>query len=246
MPSAPSPEASSGQRVITFGRVVDLSRVIHPGIPQWPGDPAVEFQPVASIEQNGYFLRRFSMGEHSGTHMNAPLSFDSDGAAIDSYSPQSLIAAAVVIDVREFVRSDLNYALDEGEIRSWEGRHGPVPAGSIVLLNTGWQDRWERTEEYLGTEPGGVNRFPGFSREAVAYLLTKRLAAGVGTDSAGVEPGNDAEFSVNKLVLAGAGIVLENLCNLEELPPTGATLAIGILRLQGGSGSPASVLAMVP
>ncbi|MEE8178203.1 MAG: cyclase family protein [Acidobacteriota bacterium] len=246
MPSAPSPEARSGQRVITFGRVIDLSRVIYPGIPHWPGDPPVEFQPVASIEQNGYFLRRFAMGEHSGTHMNAPIGFDPNGAAIDSYSPQSLIAAAVVIDVREFARSDSDYALAEGEIRSWESRHGTVPAGSIVLLNTGWQERWERTEEYLGTEPGGGYHFPGFGREAVAYLLTQRLAAGVGTDSAGVDPGNDTEFSVNKLALARAGIVLENLCNLDQLPPTGATLAIGILRLQGGSGSPASVLAMVP
>jgi kynurenine formamidase len=46
--------------------------------------------------------------------------------------------------------------------------------------------------------------------------------------------------------LAKQGIVLENLANLDRLPPTGTTLAIGILRLQKGSGSPAAVFAFIP
>ena len=60
---------------INYARVVDLSQVIHPGIPRWPGDPPVEFETVAQIDREGYYLRRFSLGEHSGTHLNAPNSF---------------------------------------------------------------------------------------------------------------------------------------------------------------------------
>jgi kynurenine formamidase len=41
-------------------------------------------------------------------------------------------------------------------------------------------------------------------------------------------------------------IVLENLTNLDLLPPTGALLIIGLLRLEGSSGGPASVTALVP
>ena len=53
-------------------------------------------------------------------------------------------------------------------------------------------------------------------------------------------------FEINRHVLAHGGIVLENLANLDQLPPTGSTLVIGILRLRHGTGSPAAVMAFVP
>ncbi|MFQ6026778.1 MAG: cyclase family protein, partial [Dehalococcoidia bacterium] len=53
---------------ITFSRVVDLSHPIYEEMPQWPGDPPAQFETVARREREGYFLRRFSLGEHSGTH----------------------------------------------------------------------------------------------------------------------------------------------------------------------------------
>ncbi|MEP0858635.1 hypothetical protein [Trichocoleus sp. DQ-U1] len=68
----------------------------------------------------------------------------------------------------------------------------------------------------------------------------------MGIDTHGVDPGQDETFSTNRLVLKKAGIVLENLTNLDRLSPTGTTLVIGILRLRGGSGTPVSVLAFVP
>ncbi len=86
----------------------------------------------------------------------------------------------------------------------------------------------------------------GFGYQVARYLIFERHAAGVGTDTPGVEPGNDSAFSVNKLTLEQGRIVIEYLTNLERLPPTGATLVIGVLPLTGGTGSPAAVLAFVP
>ena len=80
-----SPSRESGGQ-INFSRVVDLSHQIHEGMPQWPGDPAVEFETVADLDRHGFFLRRFSMGEHSGTHLNAPLGFHPDGNLIPGRS----------------------------------------------------------------------------------------------------------------------------------------------------------------
>ena len=74
----------------------------------------------------------------------------------------------------------------------------------------------------------------------------ERRIAGVGSDTHGVEPGIDETFSVNRLVLEQPRLVLENLTNLNQLPPLGATLVLGVLRLRGGSGSPVSVLAFIP
>ena len=77
-PSAPIRQS------ITYSRVVDLSHVIHPGMASWPGDPPVEFREVAQLDRDGYFMRRFSMGEHSATHMNAPNTYYPGGASIDA------------------------------------------------------------------------------------------------------------------------------------------------------------------
>lgn len=68
----------------------------------------------------------------------------------------------------------------------------------------------------------------------------------MGIDTHGVDPGQDNTFATNRLVLEKPRIILENLTNLDQLPPKGTTLAIGILRLRGGSGSPVGVLALVP
>lgn len=88
--------------------------------------------------------------------------------------------------------------------------------------------------------------FPGFSSYATQFLLKERQIAGLGIDTHGVDPGQDNSFTTNRLVLAQQGIILENLTNLDQLPPKGTTLAIAPLRLRGGSGSPVGVLAFVP
>jgi kynurenine formamidase len=71
--------SDGSRKSINYSRVVGLSRLVHPGMPQWPGDPAVDFETVAEMHRDGYYLRRFSLGEHSGTHLNAPSSFHPDG-----------------------------------------------------------------------------------------------------------------------------------------------------------------------
>jgi len=224
---------------ISYSQVIDLSHIIDPNIPRWPGDPPVEFESVAELNQDGYYLRRFSMGEHSGTHMNSPKSFFPDGPGIDRYPAKSLVVPAVAIDIRDRAAANPNYALTKDDILSWEAKHDRIPVGSIVLLYTGWQSKWNDAGAFL-------QQFPGFGTEATSFMLAERSIAGVGIDTHGVDPAVDSSFSINKLVLREQKIVLENLTNLDRLPPTGATLVIGILRLRGGSGTPVSVLALIP
>ncbi|PKB79903.1 MAG: cyclase [SAR202 cluster bacterium Io17-Chloro-G9] len=233
-------------RIITYTKVVGLSHVIRPEMPRWPGDPAVEFSEEATAETHGFYLRRFSMGEHSGTHMNAPRTFDPQGAGVDVYAPGELVVPAIVIDLRTQATANPDIALTPEDILAWEERYGLIPTGGMALLYTGCQHKWEDPTAYLGLDSQGGLHFPGFGSDAARLLVEERGVAGLGTDAAGVEPGQDDSFSANRLVLAKGGIVLECLDNLDQLPATGATLVIGPLRLEHGSGAPASVLALVP
>ncbi|MDZ8080037.1 MAG: cyclase family protein [Nostoc sp. DedQUE01] len=234
------------QNSITYRRVIHLSHVIDLDIPQWPGDPPVELETVAQLNNDGYYLRRFSLGEHSATHINAPNSFYSHSIGIDQYPAQSLIVPAVVIDIREIVKANFDYALAIADVLAWEEQYGEIPAGCIVILNTGWQKKWFDKNAFFNQDAEGISHFPGFGIDATQFLLQQRQIAGVGIDTHGVDPGQDNSLATNRLVLEQPRIVLENLTNLDQLPPKGTTLAIGILRLRGGSGSPVGVLAFIP
>ena len=120
-------ERSHETRIIAYSRVVSLSHVIHPRIPLWPGDPPVEFSEVADLDKDGYFLRRFSMGEHSGTHMNAPIAFHRDGPGIDEHPAEALVVPAIVVDIRAQAAADPDHTLSWEDILRWENRHGKSP-----------------------------------------------------------------------------------------------------------------------
>lgn len=236
---------SDSSKTIRYSKIVDLSHIINPEIPRWPSDPPIEFETVSEIGKEGYYLRRFSMGEHSGTHINAPKSFYAQGVSIDTYPASSLVVSAVVIDVQKQAAANADYALTTSDILIWEQQHQRIPEGSMVLLYTGWQHKWCNPQAFFNPDNQGNMHFPGFGGESTRFLLEERRIAGVGIDTHGVDPGQDETFTTNKQVLEKPRIVLENLTNLDQLPATGTTLVIGILRLQGGSGSPVSVFAFV-
>ena len=234
------------RRTVAFSHVVDLTHPIAPGIPVWPGDPPVEFETTATIPGGGYFLRRFSMGEHSGTHISTPSAFFVQGPGPDRIPPEALVIPAVVIDVRHHTGEDPDYALRTDDLMEWERRHGRIQPGSIALLLTGWRRHWEDPERFINLAADGLMHTPGFSLKAVRFLLDERSAVGIGTDTHGVDAGTDTGLRASRAALGRNAVVLECLNNLDQLPSAGATLVIGRLPLVGGSGSPACVLALAP
>jgi kynurenine formamidase len=236
----------AAQRQITYSRVVDLQQPISPSSPLWPGDPAIKLDTVATLDNEGYFLRSLTIGEHSGTHLNAANSFLPDGKPIESYEPSQLVAKAAVMDLRAKVAGNDDYVISMADITDWERDHGRIEPGSIVIAYTGWQDRWSDAARFINADADGALHFPGFGAEAAAFLLKDRSVGGIGIDTHGLDPGLDEAFATNTGLAERNAIALENLGQLDQLPPTGTTIVIGILRLVGGSGSPVSVMAFVP
>jgi kynurenine formamidase len=245
--ASPSPTAAAGAKTITYSRVVDLQHEISPDIPLWPGDPKVVFKTVATMDKDGYYLRSFTIGEHSATHMNAPNSFIAgDKRSITSYEAEQLVVPAAVIDVREKCAADPDYQLSKQDVLDWEAAHGQLAPDTFVIMYTGWQDKWNDPTAFFNIDGKGNLHFPGFAGDTTTWLLNDRQIAGVGIDTHGVDPGLDTSYSTNTQTTGAHRIVIECLGNLDQLPATGSTLVLGILRLKDGSGSPLSVMAFVP
>jgi kynurenine formamidase len=229
-----------------FSRVVFLSHVIDAGTPVFPGDPPVEIRPAAQIEQDGYYLQSLTFGEQAGTHWAAPAHFHQGQPFADELDPGDFFRPAAVLDVRAAVCRDVDFALGVPDIRQWEAVCGPIPPGGAVIIWTGFEDRWGDPAAYLNADAAGRLHYPGFSAEAARWLIEQRSVRVLGTDTMGIDPGADTTFAANQLLLREHRLHLENLCGLSQLPPAGAWIIIGGLRIRAGSGSPATVFGLIP
>ena len=161
---------------------------------------------------------------------------------------QNLIAPAVVIDVSVKAERDRNYRLSVQDVLDFESQHGTITAGTIVLLRTDWSDRWPSAAAYLGDDtPGDASNlaFPGFGADAAALLVEDRQVAILGIDTASIDYGQSADFVVHRIAAANNVAGLENLTNLKGLPATGFTVLALPMKIEGGSGGPVRVVALV-
>jgi kynurenine formamidase len=229
-----------------FSRIVDLGHALGPDNPAWPGDDKpFEATLNATIEKNGYFTRKFTMLEHFGSHLDAPAHFVKGGWTVDQIPVERLYGPAVVLEVREESRRDADYRLAPEKIAQWESHHGRIPRGAIVLLRTGWAQRWPDQARYRNMDSAGVMHFPGYSVEAVKVLIDRGVV-GLTIDTLSVDYGPSKDFSVHHLSHGASLFHVENLADLSALPETGAYAVVAPIKLEGGSGGPTRVFALLP
>jgi kynurenine formamidase len=229
--------------------LVDLSHPLHPGIPFYPGKGAAPFahEWTSRFAAEGANVGRIGLGEHQGTHLDAPLHFIDGGLSVDALEPDRFIADAVVIDVTDRVAGDPEYCLQPEDVDVWEREHGPVERGTWVLLATGWAARWDEAGAYVNIDDRGIPRYPACSVAAGRALASKGIG-GIGVESLSVDNARtsaDVRSPTHKVLLGAGCLIVENLRDLHRLPTVGATLWIAPLPVVGGSGAPARVFAMI-
>lgn len=229
-----------------FSKVVFLSHVLAVGAPVFPGDPPVELRTVATVELDGYYLQHVGTGEQAGTHWAAAAHFTPGEPTADQLGPEDFFHPAAVLDVREQAARDPDFTLGLADIDRHEAAFGPVPRGAAVLMWTGWSDRWHDPAAYLNADAAGHPHYPGFGAQVTRWLTATRGISALGTDTMGIDPGWDASFGSNRVLLRGHRIHLENLTGLREMPPSGGWVVVGGVRIRGGSGSPATVFGLIP
>src|SRR5487761_172825 len=227
-------------------RVVDMTYALNDHSPAWPGDkPPFTAVVVATPAKEGYFTRKFTMLEHYETHMDAPAHFPPGKETIDQIPIQKFFGPAEVIDIRDKVAKDVNYRLTAADVQAWEARHGRIPAGAIVMLRTGWASRWPDQTRYRNMDAKKVMHFPGYS-VAAAKLLISRHVSGLCIDTLSIDYGPSAHFAVHRTTLPAGLFHIENIANLDKLPATGAFVIAAPIKLEGGSGGPVRVFAILP
>jgi kynurenine formamidase len=246
------PSTASAMELENY-ELVDLSHSYSENTLYWPTSPtAFEKEQLAyGISEGGWFYSAYSVctPEHGGTHIDAPMHFAAGGISTEKIPLESLFAQAVVIDVSNRAAADRNYRLTAEDVAAFEKEHGEISAGTIVLMRTDWSDHWPDAMAYLGDDtPGDASRlqFPGFGAEATKILTEERKVAMLGVDTASVDYGKSQDFIVHRIGAAQGVANLENLTNLDQLPATGATIIALPMKIEGGSGGPARVVALVP
>jgi kynurenine formamidase len=252
--------ASSAERapvaLPAFGRAVFLSHVNDPArTPLFPGDPAFRIHTVFTVADDGFYLELIREGAHTGTHYSAPCHFHDGALCMDDLSPSDLLLPAVVVDVRDEVAADPDHLVRVADLRAWEDEFGEMPNGAAVLLLTGCSEFWGRGNRdgepnyfNCGSGLSGVHQ-PGFTRNAVRWLIQTHVlgeTGALGTDTFGPDPSSDAAFVPTSLTLRRHRLTIENLRNLDALPPTGAWVVLGSPRNVNGSGAPGTVFGLVP
>jgi kynurenine formamidase len=191
------------------------------------------------------------MGEHTGTHFDAPVHWitgkDRPESACDTIPARRFVGPACVIDVTREVMKDEDFLLMPEHVTAWERQYGVIPAGAWVLLRTDWSKRTD-AKTFLNVREDGPHS-PGFHRTTSELLATERDILGVGVETVGTDAGQAGRFDPpfpNHATMHGAGkFGLASLRNLDQLPPTGAVVIAAPLRIVGGSGSPVRALALV-
>ena len=241
------PEAVAGWRMI------DLSHAYGGNTLYWPTDTrGFELETLAEgMTEAGYFYaaKQFATAEHGGTHLDAPVHFAEGGEDVAAIGLERLILPGIVVDVSEQAAADPDYLVTAEDILAWEEQHGPVPEGAAALIRTGWPARWPDARAYLGDDtPGDASNlhFPGIGEAATRLLVEDRGIGLLGIDTASVDYGQSTDFIVHQIGGAAGVPNLENVGDLSELPPTGFLLVALPMKIEGGTGAPVRIVALVP
>tara|TARA_R110002049_G_scaffold264688_1_gene440809 strand:+ start:18914 stop:19552 length:639 start_codon:yes stop_codon:yes gene_type:complete len=191
----------------------------------------VSIEPAKIFSVDGWNATTLHLYSHSGTHMDAPLHFEVNEQTIDELPTERLISEAWIVDLRRLKPkaiieiSDLDFITKDFQ------------AGQSIILHTGWSKR-------LGT-PAYRDDLPRISSDLAHWLGEK------GVNILGVEPPSVADVNnmvevteIHNILMKNNIIIVEGLCNLEQITKSKVTLIALPLKLEGGDGAPSRVIAL--
>lgn len=210
----------------------DLSQPFHGEMPHSDELPPPEFETVRDVAEDDINVQYYSVPTHIGTHVDAPLHFVEGGRAIDELPLSKFAGEGVVLDVSKETAEAVTVA-------DVEAADGEVREGDIVLLYTGWYEKYG-TDEY--------EAHPWLAEEVAEYFVD------AGPDLVAVDtitpdipvphrPDGWLEFPVHRTMLAEEVLIAEHVANLRPFLGERIEVMAMPIRIQGGDGAPARFVA---
>ena len=229
---------------LNLNNLTDLTHTISPDFPVFPGFDPMQIRTLVTVEDDGFYANRWDIGEHTGTHLDAPAHFVAGATTADAIPVAEFVAPLAIVDISAKAAADPDAVVTVEDLAAWENEYGALPAGAAVMMYSGWEARLSNDpSSFLNQDGPGVPHFPGFSPEAADFLVNERDIKGIGVDTLSLDIGASQTFDVHLSVLGAGKWGLENVANLKALPPAGATLIIGASKVRDASGGPVRLLA---
>ena len=228
-------------------KYVDLTHTITPAIPVWAGFGPATFGPTVDPKTNvpytyakdGFEATRYVLAtDQLGTQLDPPAHWSPDYPSIDELPPTFAVRPLVVMSIVDQVAKQPGYHLSVDDIRAWETAHGQVPAGSVVFIRSGWSRDWPAPD--LSTR----RPFPGITLAALKFLHEQRHILFHGHEA--LDTDTTAALEGEAWLLKNGYTQAEGVANLDQVPESGALVAIGFPKFQGGTGGYARFIAICP
>ena len=225
------------------GGVEDMTHTLHPDFPTYFGTSGFSMEEVFNYAEHNFNLFNYTLNEHTGTHIDAPLHFSADGTSVDEIPVENLVAPLCVIDIAARAAEDADTSVTPDDIKAWMSSNGDIPENACVAMHSGWASKVDG-DGYRNFD-GTAQHYPGFHIEAAQMLMEETGAMSLAVDTLSLDHGISADFATHYAWLPTGRFGIENLANLDKVPASGATLVIGAPKHKGGTGGPARIFAMI-
>ena len=234
--------------------LVDLSHSYSSETIYWPTEEGFKLEKeFDGMTDKGYYYsaNKFSSPEHGGTHIDAPIHFAKQKQTVDQVSLEKLLGQAIVINVSKKALKNPDYQISVEDFTNWESSFGKIPDDTIVLLYTGYGKFWPDRLKYIGTNKMGkkaINElhFPGLHHDAAKWLVGNRNIKSIGLDTQSIDYGQSKFFETHRILCENNIPFFENVCNLDQLPSTEVYVIALPMKIEGGSGAPLRIIAIIP
>ncbi|TBN05297.1 cyclase family protein [Hyunsoonleella flava] len=208
-----------------MSRVVDLTLSYHNNVNGFSKEIA------RTKDKDGWNASTLTFYSHIGTHMDAPFHFNVSNQTIDEIPVSDFVGDAWVIDARDVGPKGLiTVEHISADIKA------RFKAGDSLIIWTGWsQYAW--TQKYR-------DELPRIS-EALAYWCIDNKVKMIGVEPPSVADVNNIEevTKIHEILLEGV-VIIEGLTNIEKLTSNKVELIALPLKIEGGDGAPARVIAI--
>jgi kynurenine formamidase len=235
------------EQYLKHAKYVDLTHTITPSIPVWYGFGKSKFAPTVNPEngkpytykQDDFEATHYDLAtDQLGTQLDPPAHWAPEFPSIDELPATYCIRPLVVISIVDQVKKDPGYHLAVADILKWEGAHVKIPEGSVVFVRSDWSKEWP--DASLATR----KVFPGVKLEALKFLHEQRKILLHGHEP--LDTDTTPTLEGEAWLMHHGYTQAEGVANLDQVPESGALVAIGYPKFGGGTGGYARYIAICP